>query len=38
MDEIEKRKMTTAVEGRPGKRWVLAMLAALRVALVPPAR
>jgi hypothetical protein len=38
MNEIEKQKLTTAVEDRPGKGWVLAMLAALRVALVPPAR
>ncbi len=36
--EFENRKLTTAVEDRPGKGWVLAMLAALRVALVPPAR
>jgi hypothetical protein len=38
MNEIEKQKLTTAVEDRPGKGWVLAMLAALRVALVPTAR
>jgi len=34
-------KLTTGVEGRPGKGWVLAMLGrkrGLRVALVPPAR
>jgi len=36
--EFENRKLITAVEDRPGKGWVLAMLAAVRVALVPSAR
>jgi hypothetical protein len=36
--KIEIREMTTAVEDRSGKGRVLAMLAALRVALVPTAR